>query len=179
MSIRVIPESKVVDAEILPSPDAEVEVMPAGAPMEHLRDVSDGTSIYPAPVVEGMLGRCLSQCKISLDAVNEGLGSSRKPIERVKACYIIVSEEVGAACARLSPYNKAALNPKHRLCRDVLEEMQERLSNTEVLKAKVMRNKNIVAFARHVTEFLGTFHTVLSENSTKDQRWDAKEEFCD
>ena len=136
------------------------------------------TDFYPAPVVEGMLATALVEIKHALDATGDTRALGMKAIKRTKACYAVTRGIVEETYGWLEPYNRASLNKKHLLCRDIFEEMRHRLRNNDVMSAKVMRNKKVIKFARDMVEFLTAFHLVLTEQSNWDQRYAAADQFC-
>ena len=162
--------------KVLSEPEAlDVEVLGPGEEPERVKD-PNRTDFHPAPVVEGMLAMTLKEIISSLDAVSADVKT--KKVDRVKACYVLTRGMVSDAVLWLKPYHPASLNKKHLLSRDVLEEMLGRLEANDIPSIKRTHNKKALQFARDITGFVETFHVVLSEQSTKDARYDARDDFC-
>jgi hypothetical protein len=56
--------------------------------------------------------------------------------------------------------------------------MSKRLSENDVTTIKRHTNKKAAHFAKDATEFLAAFHVVLREDSERNERYDAMEDFC-
>tara|TARA_R100000152_G_C6682192_1_gene115801 strand:+ start:218 stop:766 length:549 start_codon:yes stop_codon:yes gene_type:complete len=180
MGIKVL-SGGAVEAEVLPpEPDVvEVDILPPVLE-PHLRSFAPGkgTTFFPAPVVEGMLAECLLECKMALDTVCDVRVKKRDRPKMIRSCYTIFDMYVNNAKERLAPYNAASLNIKHRLCRDILQEMSDRLAANDVTTIKRHTNKKAIQFAKDATEFLTAFHIALREDSQRGERYDAMEDFC-
>ena len=162
---KVLSQSNVVD----------VEVLGPGEEPEFVKD-SNRTDFHQAPIVEGMLANLLAEVTNALDAVSADV--KMKKVDRVKACYVLTRGMVSDAAGWLKPYHPASLNKKHLLSRDVANNILTRLESNDVPSIKSLRNKKAVKFAGDVVSFLGSLHVVLSEQSTKDARYDARDDFC-
>ncbi len=160
--------------EVLDAPEAVAELVVDPVDIKKSNRAAD---IYPAEIVEGMLAVCLSQIKASLDVVYEN-PKSMKPLQNVRACYLLTGSLIDQALDRLKGYHDASLNVKHRLSRKVLRAMSARLLENDVLPAKRMHNKRIAHFAHDMVQFLTAFHLVLSENTPKNDRYKIAEAFC-
>lgn len=170
----------MAEVEVIPaSLDAvEPEVVASGDVLPEMQQAFRGTQVFPAEIVEGMLAQLIFSVKYSLDVVYLNKVKSLTRMQNIEACYKITSEEVEDALGRLRPYNRASLNPKHRLCRDILEAMSERLKVHDVRKAKRTTNKKVKGFGRDVVEFLSAMHVTLAEDTPKKKRVVAAEAFC-
>ena len=171
--IKVLSDD-VIDAEIISAADTpdnlvEAQTEDKGGPTI--------TRFFPAEAVEGLFSMLLAHVKTSLDFVHSGELKLKK-LENIKACFMITVDEVVRTLQFLAPYNDASLNPKHRLCRAMVQEMQRRLVVNDIMDAKRMHNKKVVRFGQDVVDFLTAVHTVLHDGTVANDRYDIKERFC-
>lgn len=174
--IKVLSDNakNAVDAEIISDADTPDNLVAAQTEEPGGPTI---TRFFPAEAVEGLFAMLLAHVKTSLDFVHNGELKLKK-LDNIKACFMITVDEVLRTLQFLAPYNDASLNPKHRLCRAMVQEMQRRLITNDIMDAKRMRNKKVVRFGRDVVDFLTAIHTVLHEGTAAKDRYDIKERFC-
>jgi hypothetical protein len=126
--------------------------------------------IFPAEMVEGLLASTLFSISASVECLRPGIETKLTRLANVKASYAIAQIEIENALEALKHHSDASLRPKHKSARDVLKVALETLLSLEVSKAKQMRNRNVLGFARWATSFLTTYHLVLLEGTSQLER---------
>lgn len=143
--------------------------------------MATATTIFPKHVVEGMLAEFMGSLKESLDCVFDPElmeNTSLKVIDSIKATYAIAVHDTNKSLLMLEPYSDFSLCEKHRFFRDCMKEFQVRLKGCDGIEdAKRTNNKRVILFAQEITQFLTACHTVLSENTTADDRVTTVQEY--
>jgi hypothetical protein len=150
------------------------------------------TSVFPAELVEGMYSHALGQLVQQMNSLflifhdketgsYESFNTQTKKLVSIKGVHFIFCEELETVRHCLKPYSDAALNPKHRAVKAIVNEGFKRFKDLgpKLQEAKYINNQYVTKFGVEICQFVTNFHCILHQDTSKKDRKRILKEYCD
>lgn len=150
------------------------------------------TRVFPSELVEGMFSQALNQLVHQMNSLflifhdketgnKESFDTQKKKLDAIKGVHIIFCEELETIVHCLKPYSDAALNPKHRSVRAIVNEGFERMKDLgpNLREAKYINNQYVTQFGKEICQLVTNIHVLLHEGTPKKERSRIVKEYRD
>lgn len=141
-----------------------------------------GTILYfGKEFIERICAETISQSKSALDVIQSvGIGIEKDItiMEAVKGAWVIIGREAETLRHCMQDYNNNCLRPKHRYVRLINQRFLEDLETFTFKEDYTEASPQIVQLVRDLIQYLATFHQVLHEDTTDQERKDLTEQYC-
>lgn len=127
-------------------------------------------------IIEGLLADCLQEIKRSVDVLFYNPGGMEERTNAM-ATRAIAMAEVGQCLQMLSGVSNTALTKRHRMCRDVLRQMNKRLMSNAP-QNEVGQGFDLPKFGLDLVSFMTTYHKILSSHQPTREQTVLWRKFC-